>query len=102
MSAPFNIISLFSFFISEIYCLLFPVTIPSAKSALSSRYAEFGMLLILHRTLYSASDVVKLKYSALTVRSMLMVNEAVPVLTFIPTVERGERVHCKSSIIHGH
>ena len=35
-------------------------------------------------------------------RSVLIVNVSVPVLTFIPKVERAECVHCKSRIIHGH
>lgn len=60
------------------------------------------MFLILFITLYSASDVVKLKYSEFTVRSVLIVNDSVLVLTFIPKVERAECVHCKSRIIDGH
>lgn len=60
------------------------------------------MLLILFRTLYSSSAVVKLKYSELTLRSVLIVNDSLPVLTFIPKVVRSECVYCKSRIIHGH
>ena len=97
-----DIISFSFVFSLEMYALLLPVTMPNAKSAFPDKKDAFLIFLILFITLYSASVVIKLKYSERTLRSVFMVNESEPVFTFIPKVERAEYVYCKSRIIQGH